>query len=75
MSVKDEVLSCFKQGELLGTKEVMEKIGRGRVVYRALTKLVEEGKLVVVKQETTTRKPRKIFGLKNLYGSSEAVPF
>lgn len=63
--VRQDVLKCFEKGEQLGAYEVMQRTGRGRVVYRWLQRLVQEGMLEVVRTEPgmapVKRRHRKVF--------------
>lgn len=70
--VREEVLRAFADGAHLGMRELMERTGRDRIVYKYVQELVRDGVLVVVRQEPTARKPRMIYGLASL---SEAAPF
>lgn len=72
--VRDEVLRAFASGEHLGMRELMERTGRDRIVYKYVQELVREGMLTVVRQEPTARKPRMIYALASS-GSAEPAPF
>ena len=62
-TVGGDVLRAFRSGAQLGAREVMDATGRGRVVYKYLNALLEDGTISVVRWEQTKRKPRAIFQL------------
>jgi len=59
--VREEVLDAFQDGERLGAREIMARTGRGRIVYRWISDLVRSGDLVIVGEEGTKRRPRRLY--------------